>query len=367
MDLPFLNNDPPAENAGGDFWNLGGQSSEGGYGDDVTLNELLALYQSANEAAPPFAPISEPEAYPAAPAPEAAAEAPANPWGGDAPAATPFVPSEPIQSNPWGGEEPAATPFVPAEPIQSSPWGAEEPAAATPFVPAEPIQSSPWGAEEPAAAPPFAPAEPAPTPWGAEMAPPQPMAWETAGDAPSFDIPAEPVFEMAPVFEAPAEVVAAPIEPLFPEPAVVAEPVLETAPAVVETPVFAAAPVETPPPPIEVSKVVPAPIKVQPMAMTTVGDLALVTPEARREASGKIGAIASEIAQGIDAVQEQLNTAYEKLANAAASRAPVTDIVSITSSLSEIKGQISEESPIFKQALALRQMADAYLELLKSL
>ncbi|MBM3268795.1 MAG: hypothetical protein FJZ01_14235, partial [Candidatus Sericytochromatia bacterium] len=51
MDMPFTN-----APGGGDLW----APAEGAGGDDATLNDLLALYQSANDVAPPFAPLSEP-------------------------------------------------------------------------------------------------------------------------------------------------------------------------------------------------------------------------------------------------------------------------------------------------------------------
>ncbi|MBM3275466.1 MAG: hypothetical protein FJZ00_09945, partial [Candidatus Sericytochromatia bacterium] len=51
MDMPFLNNAP----GGGDLW----APAEGAGGDDATLNDLLALYQSANDANPPFAPMAD--------------------------------------------------------------------------------------------------------------------------------------------------------------------------------------------------------------------------------------------------------------------------------------------------------------------
>ena len=318
MDLPFLNNDPqPApQDAGSDFWNFGGQSSDGGgYGDDVTLNELLALYQTANEAAPPFAPVNEPEAYPV-----------------QAVEPTPYSPPAPIQSMPWEApvEAAPAVPYTPPEPIQSMPWEPSAPEVPpTPYTPPETIQSTPWDAGS------------------SDFAAPQPIPWETP--EPVYSVPApEPEYSAPP----------AP-EPIYsatePEISYVPQPIV-TAPAVVEP---------------SMSRVVPASnvaaVSVRPsQSLVPMMDLALITPEARRDATTRIESIAGDLAQGIDAVQGQLNQAYERLADAAASRAPVFDIIEITNSLSEVKGQLGEQSPLYQQALALRQMADSYLELLKS-
>ncbi|HEY9765209.1 MAG TPA: hypothetical protein V6C82_02555 [Chroococcales cyanobacterium] len=334
MDLPFLNNDPqPApQDASSDFWNFGGgQSSDGGgYGDDVTLNELLALYQTANEAAPPFAPVNEPEAYPVQ-----AAEP------------TPFSPPAPIQSMSWEAPEAPPVPYTPPEPIQSMPWEAPE-APPVPYTPPEPVQSNPWDAGRTSFA------APQPIPWEAEPAAySQPAAPEPMAPVYSAPEPAMPVYSEPPAPE--------PVVPVYSEPepeiSYIPQPIV-TAPAVVEPSAMSRV--------IPAASVAPVPVRAPQSSLVPMADLALITPEARRDATTRIESIAGDLAHGIDAIQGQLNQAYERLADAAASRAPVFDIIEITNSLSEVKGQLGEQSPLYQQALALRQMADSYLELLKS-
>ena len=68
MDFPFANNAPAGE-AGtqDDFWAFNPQQpppmDAAATGDDTSLDELLALYQTAQDSpeAAPFAPMDEPE------------------------------------------------------------------------------------------------------------------------------------------------------------------------------------------------------------------------------------------------------------------------------------------------------------------
>lgn len=330
MDLPFLNNAPagaPAANPGapqgGDFW--GGDS---GSNDDATLNDLLALYQSANEPAAPFA---EPTAL-------------AEPTFAAEPAFAPVPAMEP----PFA-QAPLADPFaMPGadaeidELIKSfqNP-GAEAPAFAAP--PAEPMFAPP-PAEPVFAAPPAEPVFAAP--------------------------PAEPVFAAPePVFAAP------PAEPVFAAP----EPVFAPEPE----PVFAAPPepVFTPPAPVAAPAPIPQPTPVAPametMRVATVpqaapidipaGNMRLATAEERQAAMQGVVSAVNQLTTGIEQIQSQLATLYEGLAHAAAHRAPVTEIVTLTEQLTATKGQAGENSPLWQQAMMIRQTADAYLQMLKTL
>lgn len=393
MELPFLNNTPESgDNAeGGDFWNFGPQSNA--YSDDVTLNELLALYQSANEVAPPFAPISEPEAYPAPPAP--------NPWG-----AEPAAPFDAAPAAPW--EDAGAVPYVPAEPVQSIPWGQDAPVAPEPvFAMPEPIDSA---ASEPAFAMPEPVIPTAPEPVFTMPEPVVPAASEPVFTMPEPVVPAapDPVFTMPepvvpaapePVFTMPEPVIPAAPEPVFtmPEPVVAADPepvftMPEPVVPAVPEPVFtmpepvapAAEPLFTMPEPAVA--VASEPVFTMPEPVATVPDVpamataaatslertvpavtSLATSAKRQEATTQISQIATDLAQGVDAIQSRLETSYERLSTAAARRAPVLEIIEITNALGELKGQLGENSPLYQQALALRQLADSYMDLLKNL
>ncbi|HEY9898060.1 MAG TPA: hypothetical protein V6D00_02655 [Pantanalinema sp.] len=314
MDLPFLNNPSEGMPAGqtGNYW--GGQDPAGS-GDDATLNDLLALYQTANDPMPvgfePQAPSFEPQGLPfEAPAAPAAAQPPAFDAASLDPFASPSVDTEindliaSFTSDP-AFEAPAADPVFaapPAAPVFAAP-------------PVEPVFAAP---------------------------------------------PVEPVFAappVEPVFAAP------PVEPVFaapaPEPARV-EPVYAPAPApIVSIPQAPSVPAAIA---VEANPFVPAMAPVAPS-----GAVRLATSADRNETLTHLVSAVNQLTTGIEQIQSQLATLYEGLAHAAATRAPVTEIITLTEQLTATKGQAGENSALFQQAQLLKEAADAYMHMLKNL
>jgi len=364
VDLPFLNTSP---------------SPEGTDGDDATLNDLLALYQSANDVPPPFAPLIEPEVFPSAPEFEVAAadfsisQAVASPdaeiddliksFQDAAPAA--FEPPA-FAADPFAGDSFAA-PMAADLPFEAAP--APEFAA---FAPAAP---------EFEAASDFSPAADAGFDSPAASAAPDlfavsdPFASEMSWEDP-VDLAPEPVtaFEPEPVLAS------EPLEPLFTTPAPEAvelrrvvpplaadiPPQVPSAPTAVEIPPAPAAPVA---PPAPIAPAAALAVSAVPSAIAPfTGDLPAVATTAERLAVNRnVLESLSEISNGIDQVQGELNGLYENLALAASHRASVGEIVSLTERLTAVKGEVGENSALYQQALQLRTVAEAYIQLLKNL
>jgi hypothetical protein len=414
VDLPFLNTSPSPEGADG--------------GDDATLNDLLALYQSANDVPPPFAPLAESEPFPAAPAaqtPDFAAQTP------DFAAQTPDFMAGPDFAADFASDLPFAAPapvspdaeiddliksFQDAAPaIEPPPFATPEPFAAPaapepPFMtaPAEDFPAPPFAAPEPFAVP-EADLEALPADFAAPAADftmdpfaapaiPDPFAGSTIPDpfaAPDLPLPsASPTDFMAAAAELEAladEVALQPAfmpepEPVFaPEPAFAPEAAVLEAPAAVavsapETSEWLETPVEVPvempvvPAPVaeEVRSVVPPAAPVVPAAAVAVapftGELpSIATPAERQAINRSVLESLSAIATGIDEVQGELNGLYENLAKAASHRASVGEIVTLTERLTAVKGEVGENSTLYQQALQLRAVAEAYMQLLKNL
>lgn len=339
MDLPFLNTTPqgaPGQEPGGsDFW---GPTGAAGVNDDATLNDLLALYQSANDpgAGDPYAVATVPAAHEADPF---AATLP-DPFGGAM--ADPFAAS-------------VADPF--AEAPVSDPFGGDSELDAL----IKNFQTIPGFEEAPAAEPAFMAPAPAPEPAfmaPAPVAPPVQVAPRAPAPEPAFMAPAPVAPPVQPAPPAPAP------EPAFmaPAPAPVAPPPAPAAPmapvAPPMAPVAAPAPVMKPAMPSVASAVMP------PMGMPEVR---LATREERQVALSHLVSAVNQLTSGIDQVQTQLATLYEGLAQAAATRAPIAEIVSKTEQLTATKGQVAENSPLWQQALMMRHAADMYLEFLRTL
>lgn len=281
MDLPFLNNPSEGMPAGqaGNYW--GGQDPAGN-SDDATLNDLLALYQTANDPMPvgfePQAPSFEPPGLPFE-TPGTAAQ----PMAFDAASLDPF-----------------ASPSVDTEINDLIASFTSDPAFEAPA--ADPVF----------AAPPVEPVFAAPV--------------------------AEPVFQAPapePMFVAPAPIVTIPPAPAAPAIAVEAIPFVPSAPAM--------------------APVIPS------------GSIRLATSAERQETLGQLVSAANQLTNGIEHIQSQLATLYEGLAHAAASRAPVTEIITLTEQLTATKGQAGESSALFQQAQLLKEAADAYMHMLKNL
>ncbi|MBU6428699.1 MAG: hypothetical protein KGR26_06810, partial [Cyanobacteria bacterium REEB65] len=172
MDMSFLNNP-----VGGDLW--AATEGEG----DATLNDLLALYQSANDEVPPFAPLVDPAIM-----------------AGSAPGeGSPVVDAEIDELIRSFQDAPSPLPAPPAPPVTPPP---------------APVQEAPAPA-------PVAPAAPPPPP-------PPPPAAAPASFMRSFEIPAPPPPPVLPDLPALAPRQVAPVaEPSRPAP--VAPAVLVTA------------------------------------------------------------------------------------------------------------------------------------------
>ncbi len=398
MDLPFLNTSPSPEGADG--------------GDDATLNDLLALYQSANDVPPPFAPLAETEAFPGAPAaPALDFAAPAPEFAADFASDLPFAAPAPISPDaeiddliksfqdaapaveppPFAAPEPFAAPMAPEPPFMAAP--VEDFPAPPPFAIPEPF-AVPEAAPEAELAAPAADIEAldfaatdfaAPTLDFEAPAIPDPFAGSTIPDpfaAPDLPLPtAAPADYMASAAELEALADEVALQPAFaPEPVFADEPVIEPEPAfvpealAVEIP--AEPPVETPvvPAPVaeEVRSVIPPAAPVVPAAAVAVapftGELpSIATPAERQAINRSVLESLSAIASGIDQVQGELNGLYENLAKAASHRASVGEIVSLTERLTAVKGEVGENSELYQQALQLRAVAEAYMQLLKNL
>jgi hypothetical protein len=408
VDLPFLNTSPSPEGSDG--------------GDDATLNDLLALYQSANDAPPPFAPLAESEAFPAAPAaPSPDFAAPTMDFAAppmdfldqslelvpEPPFAAPPSPDAEIddliksfqdaapaafEPPPFAAPEPFAAPVAPEPPFAAD--FAMDPFAAPTIDPfAAPAIPDPFDLPEPAApAPEFAapaaelealvadiaqqPAfmpEPEPifAPEPEAIFTPEPEAIFAPEPEPVFVPEPEPVFAPEPAFMPETPIVEAPPAPVMTAPETSAPPA--EAPALeipaVETPAFETTPVVAAPVAEEIRTVVPSAPAAAAVAVTPfTGDLpSIATPAERQAINRSVLESLSQIATGIDQVQGELNGLYENLAQAASHRASVGEIVTLTERLSAVKGEVGENSELYQQALQLRAVAEAYLQLLKNL
>ncbi|MNY56660.1 hypothetical protein D3C86_1927660 [compost metagenome] len=97
------------------------------------------------------------------------------------------------------------------------------------------------------------------------------------------------------------------------------------------------------------------------------GAIRLATSTERQETLSQLVSAANQLTNGIEQIQSQLATLYEGLAHAAATRAPVTEIITLTEQLTATKGQAGENSALFQQAQLLKEAADAYMHMLKNL
>ncbi|MNR78990.1 hypothetical protein D3C72_96940 [compost metagenome] len=404
MDLPFLNTSPSPEGSDG--------------GDDATLNDLLALYQSANDVPPPFAPLADSEAFPAAPAaPELDFAAPSMDFAAPAPmspdaeiddliksfqdaAPAPFEPppfaTPEAFAAPVAPDLPFAAPDVPEPPFAAAPADVaiDPPPFAAPDFPAPDFPAPSMDFDAPAAdfSAPAAEfdleafAAPAvPEPLAAMEAPaaeepafmvPEPAFMDSASELEALvdEVALQPAFapEPEPVFAPEPEAVFVP-EPeavFVPEPEVAPEPVFAPEPpAASVAPVVSEAPVAPAPVAEEIRTVVPAAAPAVAMEISPfTGDLpSLASPAERQAVNRGVLESLSQIATGIDQVQNELNGLYENLAQAASHRASVGEIVTLTERLTAVKGEVGENSALYQQALQLRAVAEAYMQLLKNL
>lgn len=341
VDMPFLNNAPGA-GPGGEFW--ASQPADSG-GDDATLNDLLALYQSANEVAPPFAPLGDPAGVSAA-----------SGFAGSASSVDAEI-DELIRSfqdtPPLVAQAAPAAP--PAAPVLEAPL-VTPPIPTAPPVPTFDLQTAPAFEAPLAPALPVFEAPPAPV----YEAPPAPLM-------PVIEIPPAPpapVFHAppAPVYEAPPAPIAAPPAPdPLPLPAAAVAPVpLETyaPPPAAQTLTVPAIPV-----PLQAA----ANLVVRPITDVALPDIDVADPRGRLALAQQLTEVISNLANGVDQVQVDLDQLYASLAEAAGNRAPVSTILDMTQALQDTKAHVGEESALYKQAALLKQVGEAYMDLLTKL
>ncbi|HEY9724358.1 MAG TPA: hypothetical protein V6D47_20315 [Oscillatoriaceae cyanobacterium] len=263
-------------------------------------------------------------------------------------------------------EEAAAPAFPPMEAAASPGFG--EPAFGEAAFPA-------FGTEAPGMVfPPVEDAAPVFPPLEAAVPPAAPII------PPMEEAP--PVF---PAFEEPAPVIppvqATPLAPPPQEP--VAPPVFEpVAPPVQQAPPPPQQPVA--PPPVQQAPTMPevdpeatlrlreVEVQSQPAPQPNVAiaggaDVTIRTPDDRKNVNYQLTQAIGSLNSGLDELQGKLAFLYGDLQRAAVRRAPVEEMQSILQELAQSKSRVGQGSDLYKQALLLRQVADAYLQLLQEL
>ena len=346
-------------NPGGGGADLWGTSDAGG--DDATLNDLLALYQSGSDMPPPFAPLADPaglgEGLPDPGATGGSVDAEIDELiksFQEAPAVFAPVPQ-------------AAPAMPPAIELSVDPL----PAAAPPLAPAFGAPEAVTQPQAPAFEPPAGLRPPVPP------APPRPsfdVSVPPAPPLPTFEAPAPPA-PPRPAFEPAAAVMPpAPPRPAFEPAAVVAPPSSLPQPTSFEDLIQSVVPAtETPARPlstISVAPLRPAPSKAVVASSGAVPALPAVDVGSSRQRlalAQQLTEVIANLAGGIDRVQSELDQLYSTLAQAASKRAPVEEILETTQALSDTKARVGEGSELFQQALLLKAVGEAYTELLRSI
>lgn len=228
-----------------------------------------------------------------------------------------------------------------------------------------------------------------------EATPPiAPVFEEPAPVFPAFEEPVPPV---APVIPPVQQMPVAPPEPVAPS-APVAPPVQAAPPTPVVAPPVQQAP-QTPPPPVEppvqqapppvAPPVPPTPklpevdpeetlrlreveVQSQPAPQPSVAianglEVTIRTPDDRKNVNYQLTQAIGSLNAGLDELQGKLAFLYGDLQRAAVRRAPVEEIQAILQELAQSKSRVAQGSDLHKQALLLRQVADAYLQLLQEL
>jgi hypothetical protein len=103
------------------------------------------------------------------------------------------------------------------------------------------------------------------------------------------------------------------------------------------------------------------------LASMTGKEVIIKTPDERKMANQQLTQVVGSLSTGLDELQGKMATLYTDLQRAAVSRAPVDEIQRIAGELAQTKSQVGEGSDLYKQALYMRQVADAYLQFLKEL
>ncbi|MBU6430586.1 MAG: hypothetical protein KGR26_16325, partial [Cyanobacteria bacterium REEB65] len=93
----------------------------------------------------------------------------------------------------------------------------------------------------------------------------------------------------------------------------------------------------------------------------------VTTSRERVALSQQLSDVVTNLAGGVDRIQQQLDSLYAGLSRAAAERAPIDQIVETTQALTATKAQVGEGSPLYQQAMLLKQVGEAYMELLRTL
>lgn len=268
-------------------------------------------------------------------------------------------------------EAPAAEPTpAPAAPVADAAplvFGEEE---LEEFVPDEDAPLFPAVADAPV----FPAFEEAPAPVAeAPVAEPDAFAFPAFEETPA-EAPLEfPALDDGPVFEAfdatPVEAVPVTEFPAFDAP-VAAEPVAVTPEPRVEAPVVPSVDPEQTLRYREVSAPESVPTTTYDagaLAAMTGQEVVVRTADDRRAANQQLTQVVGSLSTGLDEIQGRMAHLYADLQKAAVSRAPVDEIQRITTDLAKAKSSVGEGSELYKQALYMRQMADAYLQMLKEL
>ncbi|MFN3429108.1 MAG: hypothetical protein ACK46X_04045 [Candidatus Sericytochromatia bacterium] len=286
-----------------------------------------------------------------------------------------FPPLEPAAEAPAA----PAAPAMPAAPAGAFSFDEEEPQEFVPDEDAPLFPSLDDGSVFPAFDAPAAEAPvatPAPEPVAEFPAFDAPAA---SFDAPPFDAPAFPAsgepeealpaedFDFSPPAGGPvfAAIEPEPVAPVQPEPVIQAAPTPPAAPVV---------PSVDPEQTLRYREVPAAPaasagpsLDLATLANLTGKQVVVRTTDDRRVANQQLTQVVGALATGLDDIQGRMAHLYADLQGAAVSRAPVDEIQRITTELAQAKASVGEGSDLHKQALYLRQMADAYLQMLKDL
>ena len=116
-----------------------------------------------------------------------------------------------------------------------------------------------------------------------------------------------------------------------------------------------------------VAAVTAPPIDPAALAALTGQEVAIRSADDRRGLTGQLSQVVDALNASLDEAQGEIAQLYAELQRAAVRRAPVGEIMGITEALGQARGKIGEGSEAHRQALFLRQAAEAYLQLLREL
>ncbi|MEB3285366.1 MAG: hypothetical protein VKN33_08780, partial [Candidatus Sericytochromatia bacterium] len=103
------------------------------------------------------------------------------------------------------------------------------------------------------------------------------------------------------------------------------------------------------------------------LSASAMHEVVLKSAEERKQLHAQVNEIVSTLNHQLDEVQTTLAFLYAELQKAAVRRASVGDLMGITEQISHSRQRVGLESEAYKQALYLRQVADAYMALMQEL